>query len=118
MKSLDAKNLSILQDIYNSTPDIQITKTTTFALVDDNENVNEQSIEKPNIEFVDLPGGTFTMGSPVTELGRQDDEIQHDVTLSPFKMSKFCVTYEQFDAFCEAAGRKKPWGFKRGNMPV
>lgn len=118
MKSLDAKNLSILQDIYNNTPDIQITRTTTFKLVDDNKSSNEQSIEKPNIEFVDIPAGTFTMGSPSSEKGRQDDEIQHQVTLSAFKMSKYPVTLEQFDMFCEATGRKELWGFKRGNMPV
>jgi formylglycine-generating enzyme required for sulfatase activity len=33
-------------------------------------------------------------------------------------MSKYCVTFEQYDKFCEATGRRKPWGFKRGNMPV
>ena len=33
-------------------------------------------------------------------------------------MSKYCITFEQYDKFCEATGRKKPWGFKRGNMPV
>ena len=108
MKSLDAKNLSKLQDIYNSTPDIQITQTTTFTLVDDNNSVNEQSVKKSNIEFVDIPEGTFMMGSPVTEQERQDDEIQHKVTLSAFKMSKYCITYEQYDQFCEASGRKKP----------
>ena len=53
------------------------------------------------------------MGSPVTEQGRKDDEIQHEVTLSAFKMSKYCITFEQYDVFCEATGKKKPWGFKR-----
>ena len=33
-------------------------------------------------------------------------------------MSKYCITFEQYDVFCEATGRKKPWGFKRGNMPI
>ena len=33
-------------------------------------------------------------------------------------MSKYCVTFEQYDAFCEATGRTKPWGFERGNLPV
>ena len=27
-----------------------------------------------------IPAGTFTMGSPVDELGRYDDEVQHEVT--------------------------------------
>jgi formylglycine-generating enzyme required for sulfatase activity len=58
------------------------------------------------------------MGSPSSEKERKDDEIQHEVTLSAFNMSKYCVSYEQYDLFCEATGRKKPWGRERGNLPV
>jgi len=58
------------------------------------------------------------MGSPVTEQARKDDEIQHQVTLSAFKMSKYPITFEQYDLFCEATGRTKPWGRERGNLPV
>jgi len=50
------------------------------------------------------------MGSPATEMGRKDDEVQHKVTLSAFKMSKYCITYDQYDKFCEATGRKKNRG--------
>ena len=32
--------------------------------------------------FVAIEPGTFTMGSPADELGRQADEVQHDVTLT------------------------------------
>ena len=60
------------------------------------------------------------MGSPVGEFDRSDYEVQHQVTLSAFKMSKYEVTFDQYDAFCVATGRKKPddngWG--RGNRPV
>jgi len=38
--------------------------------------------------------------------------------LSAFKMSKYHVTFEQYDLFCEATGRTKPWGRERGNLPV
>ncbi len=120
MKSLDADNLSKLQEIYNNTPEIQITKT--FDLKEKRtENVTDTKnspINKPNIEFVDIPAGTFTMGSPDDEEGREDDEIQHQVTLSSFKMSKYPVTYEQYDIFCEVTGRTKPWGHERRNLPV
>jgi len=123
MKSLDAINLSKLQEIYNNTPQIQISKTLKGDLVklensEDNAKTKNTTINKQDIEFADIPAGTFIMGSPVTERGRKDDEIQHQVTLSAFKMSKYCITIAQYDAFCEATGRKKPWGFKRGNMPV
>ena len=32
--------------------------------------------------MVRVPAGSFVMGSPVDEAGRQDDEVQHQVTLS------------------------------------
>ncbi len=115
MKSLDAENLSKLQDIYNSTPDIQITKTTTMTLVDDNATDNNQSTEKPTIEFVNIPGGTYVMGSPVTEQGRNEDEIQHEVTVSSFKMGKYTITVEQYNLFCKATGRRKMWYGPYGN---
>jgi formylglycine-generating enzyme required for sulfatase activity len=121
MKSLDAKNLSKLQEIYNNTPQIQITKTFEPDLKksensENNAKAKNASINKPDIEFVDIPGGTFIMGSPVTEQGRKDDEIQHQVTLSAFKMSKYPITFEQYDLFCDATGRTKPW--EQGNLPV
>jgi formylglycine-generating enzyme len=124
MKSVNSENLSKLQEIYNNTLQIQITETHQFdlsklAVSSDKPNIKKlSSINKPDIEFVEIPGGTFIMGSPVTEPGRKDDEIQHEVTLSAFKMSKYPITFAQYDAFCEATSREKPWGFKRGNMPV
>jgi formylglycine-generating enzyme required for sulfatase activity len=70
---------------------------------------------------VDIPAGTFMMGSPENEEERSYIEgPQHQVTLSGFKMSKYEVTFDQYDAFCEATSRSKPsddgWG--RGNRPV
>lgn len=81
-----------------------------------------EKIEKNGvvIEMVSIPAGTFTMGSPESEVGRGKDETQHQVTLSAFKMSKYEVTFEQYDLFCDATGRSKPddegWG--RDNRPV
>ena len=86
---------------------------------------------KPSIEWATIPSGSFTMGSPVKviyegysilakEFKRNDTEVQHIVNLSGFKMSMHEVTFEQYDAFCEATNRKKPadecWG--RGQRPV
>ena len=61
---------------------------------------------KPTLEWIEIPGGTFTMGSPVTEEKRNPDEVQHQVTLNAFKMSKYEITVEQFKAFIEATGYK------------
>jgi len=80
----------------------------------------EKVFNKPTIDWVSIPAGSFTMGSPTSEVDRSDNEIQHQVTLSAFKMSKHEITFEQYDLFCDATGRSKPddagWG--RGNRPV
>jgi formylglycine-generating enzyme required for sulfatase activity len=55
-----------------------------------------------NIETALIPAGTFTMGSPTTEPQRQTDEVQHQVTLSAFRMSKFETSNAQFAAFLNA----------------
>jgi len=76
---------------------------------------------RPPIEWVSIPSGAFSMGSPNYETNRKSDEApQHTVSLSGFKMGKYEVTFAQYDAFCDATGRQKPsdegWG--RGNRPV
>ena len=54
-------------------------------------------------DFVRIPAGTFLMGSPEDEPGRDSDEKQHWVTLSKdFYMSKYQVTNAQYAAFLNA----------------
>jgi formylglycine-generating enzyme required for sulfatase activity len=55
-----------------------------------------------NIETALIPAGTFTMGSPLSESGRFDNEVQHQVTLSAFRMSKYETSNAQFAAFLNA----------------
>ena len=78
------------------------------------------SREKVVVEWVSIPSGTFMMGSDTYERMRGKDETQHEVTLNAFKISKYEVTFDQYDRFCEATGRTKPddegWG--RGDRPV
>ena len=90
------------------------------------------------IETVFIPKGTFLMGSSDgSNIGDNDNsglnttpaepnrdssrEAQHKVTLTKdFRMSKYPVTFAQYDAFCDATSHSKPsdsgWG--RGNRPV
>lgn len=49
-----------------------------------------------------IPAGTFTMGSPLTEVDRNSDETQYQVTLSAFRMSKYEITNTQYAAFLNA----------------
>ena len=49
------------------------------------------------LEMVQIPGGTFTMGSPRSEEGSLDRERpQHQVTAEPFFMGKYVITQEQY----------------------
>jgi formylglycine-generating enzyme required for sulfatase activity len=68
-------------------------------------------------EMVPIPGGTFTMGSPPTERGRQPDEgPQHKVTIHPFWMEKTEMTWEVFDQFAfNKSLTKPPGGAPNGN---
>ncbi len=57
-------------------------------------------------EMVVVPHGSFTMGSPETELGRMDTESpQHVVWIArPFAVGKTHVTVDQFSAFASETG--------------
>ena len=51
------------------------------------------------MELVLIEAGTFEMGSPATEPGRDDDETLHSVTISqPFYLGKYEVTQAQWQA--------------------
>lgn len=62
------------------------------------------------MEFMAIPGGTFIMG------GNDDDMMQpmHEVTVKPFLLGRFEVTFEQYTKFCSSTGRLIPsdsgWG--------
>ena len=52
-----------------------------------------------NLEMIWVDPGTFTMGSPVSEAGREDDETEHNVTLTRgFYLGKYEVTQAQYEA--------------------
>lgn len=62
----------------------------------------ELSDDPAKIPVVSIPAGTFTMGSPTSEISRGTDETQHTVTLSAFRMSKYEITNAQYAAFLNA----------------
>ncbi|MEC8243615.1 MAG: SUMF1/EgtB/PvdO family nonheme iron enzyme [Verrucomicrobiota bacterium] len=68
------------------------------------------------------PPGTFMMGSPTTEAGRNGDETQHPVTLSHgFYLGKYEVTQSQYQTIMNgnSAGlNADPSNFKGSNPPV
>ena len=69
--------------------------------------------ELPIPTFVDVPGGTFTMGCASAERdGNCDDDEKppHEVTVPAFYMSVHEVTNAQFAAFLNAAGNQEEGG--------
>jgi formylglycine-generating enzyme required for sulfatase activity len=56
-------------------------------------------------DMVPIPGGTFKMGSPEAEPGREADEgPQHAVTIRPFWMGKTEVTWDEYEIFQREIG--------------
>ncbi len=90
-----------------------IPSPTPIMLIDVPLNLYEGS--KP-LELVYIPSGTFLMGSPSYEKGRDPNEgPQHEVTISrPFYMSKYEITQEQWFAVMNV----KPSVYGGSNYPV
>ncbi len=63
-------------------------------------------------KMVDLPGGSFTMGSPASEANRSGNEgPQREVTLRPFSISATEITRQQWQLCADAgACRADPGG--------
>ncbi len=74
------------------------------------DNANAKSVQEMKVytelvertdsklEMLPIAGGEFTMGSPASEAGRQDDEgPQHPVKVAPFWMSKFEITWDVYE---------------------
>ncbi len=71
-------------------------------------------------EMVLVEGGTFMMGDTWGD-GYSNELPVHQVTLTyDFYMGKYEVTFNEYDAFCDATGRSKPgdYGWGRGIRPV
>ena len=71
-----------------------------FTFVETNaQGYPEYTHDASGIRFVRLPGGSFDMGSPVTETGRLTNEGPvHTVSLSPFLIAKYEVTQAEYEA--------------------
>ncbi|MGA8898348.1 SUMF1/EgtB/PvdO family nonheme iron enzyme [Bradyrhizobium sp.] len=73
-------------------------------------------------EMIVIPAGSFMMGSPASQPGHNNSEgPQHMVTIArPFGVSKFDVTFADFDACFSVGGCPQPSdsGGGRGTKPV
>lgn len=108
-------NLNELKKIYKKNKQLHLSNSFVYKNQEltEKKDIQASCIKKdalkPVIEWVEIPAGTFMMGSPESEIGRYPDETQHEVSLSTFKMSKYEITFEQYALFCEASGVKNPF---------
>jgi formylglycine-generating enzyme required for sulfatase activity len=72
-----------------------------------------------HLELVRVPAGEFLMGSdPVKDKDAEDDEQpQHRVYLSEFRIGKYPVTNAQYAAFVRATQHEAPEHWERGEVP-
>ena len=94
---------------YEETVDVEAGEETQVSAVLELSDVG--------IEWILIPAGDFEMG---TNTGKPDEGPQHTVYLDDYYISKYEITFEQYDKFCDETGRAKPssngWG--RGKRPV
>jgi formylglycine-generating enzyme required for sulfatase activity len=73
----------------------------------------------PIPEMVTIPAGQFQMGD-LSGKGDIDEKPVQTITLKRFAMSRYEITFDEYDYFAEITGRTKPndngWG--RGRRPV
>ena len=111
-------NLTVTLDGNNVNASGQITMDQDHTLMSVSQNTNYDT-EVLKIDWVRVPAGEFKMGD---NFGIDLPEARpvHTVYLDTYYMSKYEVTFDQYDDFCDDTGRTKPsdegWG--RGNMPV
>jgi formylglycine-generating enzyme required for sulfatase activity len=96
-----------------------IVGVTVFLLLKKKSSPGDYDTKTLGIEWIDIPAGEFAMGDSFAD-GSSDELPVHTVTLTPYKVSKYEITFDQYDIFCEDTLRNKPndYGWGRGTRPV
>ena len=87
---------------------------TACATTQTNANTVVNTNKQANDDFVLINGGTFQMGSPTNEPEREADEVQHNVTVDSFYMSKTELPQKQY----QSVMGNNPSENKGENLPV
>jgi formylglycine-generating enzyme required for sulfatase activity/TolB-like protein len=98
--------------ILDSIPDL--VKEIVYKLRNPGDGDNDPPPPFDPEGFVRIQGGTFMMGSPGTEVDRDNDEAQHRVTVRSFYMGQYEVSQREY----EAVMGNNPSSFKDPNLPV
>lgn len=88
-----------------SNPDLLLPVPDAVASSESEMKPYAEPLEHTDVELhmVPIRGGKFLMGSPDDEPDRNDDEgPQREVTISPFWMGKYEVTWDQYDSWGES----------------
>ena len=79
-----------------------------------NQKAADALVQQSLNNMVDIPGGSFMMGDFGTLIGEKlpltgndDDKDVHKVTLSDFSMSKYKVTYKEYDEYSSITHNEK-----------
>jgi len=77
-------------------------------------NCSNNSSDLDNMVFI--PRGKFMMGSDK----KKDEQPIHNVLVNDFYLSRYEVTYDEFDSYCISTGKSIPNESEtnRGNLPV
>ena len=114
-------NLTVTLDGNNVNTSGQITMDQNHTLMATSQNTNYDT-EVLKIDWVRIPAGEFKMGDNHSggDSYYADARPVHTVYLDTYYMSKYEVTFDQYDNFCDDTGRTKPSdeGWCRGNRPV
>lgn len=70
-------------------------------------------------EMVAITGGEFVMGSPESEANREEDEgPQVEVTVAPFWMGRFEVTWDEYEPYMITQVDRYKWGARTDYDPA
>ena len=91
-----------LADCFGDQPDLWLEIPDAKASSESEMKPYVELIEhtEATMPMVPIPGGKFLMGSPESEVDRKDDEgPQREITIDPFWMSKFEMTWDVYDVW-------------------
>ncbi|MET3650898.1 SUMF1/EgtB/PvdO family nonheme iron enzyme [Dyella japonica] len=131
--ALDSGNLTLAQQLAEQakaiSPDLagltefgeRLTNARLYASYKPGQVFTDRFVDIPGQtpSMVVIPTGSFQMGAPDNEVGREDDETpQHEVTIGKgFALSRTSVTVGQFREFVRASGYQ-PDSVKLGGASV
>ncbi len=95
-------------------PEFVFLSERTYSCQNLSHQVREYEHKYTAMSFMLIPGGSFLMGSPPEELGRKEEEILHQVNLTPYLIAKTPCTQKQWSQIKE----QNPSEFLGEELPV